>query len=282
MIYCTICGNKLEEQWFICPICNTPIQVIIKPKSKIIIPQQITTPYVPLPTKRTKRNKKKIAMTILLVVGFFIGGTFIGFGLTLPSVEQAEENRDYWQGEYNDLLAKYTDDLLVLQDLYDNLFADYEALEGLYEDPMTSHIIPTTTQVINWLATDDTDSHSYIVGEYMCGDFSVMLTVRARLMNWRMRICGMSYSYSGDPEYGNSNQFGEYGHAFNLIFVQDGSGDPDSELDVLFIEPQTDMAWFWFDGSGNTNLFSIFDYYGIITGTVWSNTFWVNSGSYHG
>ena len=115
----------------------------------------------------------------------------------------------------------------------------------------------------------------------MCGDYAAMLMVRAKEMNWRMRIACMFYSFSGDPGDGTSDPYGSYGHAFNLIYCQDGS-DPDSLLDIYYIEPQTDAVWYASDGTGNHVHYTIYTYYsGGVSGTVWeSGTYWVNHYGY--
>ena len=286
MIYCITCGNKLEEQWSICPICSTPIQAIIKPEPENILPSQgITTPYIPLPTKRTKRNKKRITITILLVVGFFIGGISLGFVLTYPSLEQAKDSRDYWYNEYNDLAQDYDnllDDYNTLISDYSSLFGQYQSILSVLDDPLVAPIIPTIDQVQSWLSTDDTDEHEYIGNEWMCGDFAAMLMVKAKANNWRMRIAIMSWSYNGEDGWDNPYSYGSYGHAFNLIYCQDGD-DPDNELDIFYIEPQSDTMWWLNYGDDNHfthytiwSTFSSSDY----SGRVWTETYYVNYYNY--
>jgi len=271
MIFCTICGNKLEEHQSVCPICYTSVETVDTPKKiAVAFQQEIIIP------KRTKNTKKNVIIAVLLVMTLF-GGVFIGFSLTYPSVIHAEDDANYWHSEYNDLQDDYN--LLVAD--YANLFADYELLQEAFEEPLTYYVIPTKGEVQTWLYFDNTDSFTYVSGTWACGDFSAMLMTRAKTMNWRMRICTMIYSFDGDAGYGVSDMFGANSHAFNLIYCQDGN-DPDSELDIYYIEPQTDKCWLRMDSSSNYLHYKLWTTYSGMSDTVWLTTHWVNYYNYFG
>jgi len=231
------------------------------------------------------RRIGKIGLVIVLVglVGGLGSLMFISGDIYRKLSSLKSEHNDLVQ-DYNDLLDDYND----LLDNYSNLFSDYDALRTAFEEPLTSYVVPTISQVQNWLAGDDTDSFAYVNDTWMCGDFSAMLMTRAKTMNWRMRIALMFYSFNGESGWMSTDgydQYGEHGHAFNLIWCQDGN-DADSELDVLYIEPQTDGEWWFIDGSGNVDTFNLYALYTFLSGfdTIWDGqgTFWVNHYSYFG
>ncbi len=181
-------------------------------------------------------------------------------------------------GNYNNLLDDYSglgQSYSGLLNSYNILYGTYQSVLDTLENPLTNPTIPTISEVAIWLYYDNTDFHNYT--EYwMCGDFSAMLMTRAKEMNWRMRIACMFFSFSGDLGYGdNTDPYGAYGHAFNAIYVQDGDDD-DEELDLYYIEPQTDTIW-WLNYSGNHLEYNIWSYWsGDMSGTVFSEGYYVN------
>ena len=88
--------------------------------------------------------------------------------------------------------------------------------------PLTDIIVPTYDQVREWVDEDNTDEFNYTEGVLECGDFATILMTRAKAMNWRMRIACMRYSFFGEFGYGTTDPYGSNGHAFNLIYCQDG------------------------------------------------------------
>jgi len=149
--------------------------------------------------------RKIITIVFFFVIGFagIGGGIGIGFMLTYPSLEHANENMDYWHNEYNDLYEEYNNltqdynDLLadynsLLSD-YNSLFGQYQSILSVLEDPLTSYVIPTLSQVQTWLYYDDTDSFSYTNNVWMCGDFSAMLMTRAKeIFNFKYYLLNFS------------------------------------------------------------------------------------------
>jgi len=193
-------------------------------------------------------------LAIIGILGLLIGGASVGgviFAIAIGDLSTLRNRYNDLEQEHNDLEQDYTDleqDYNNLTSEYNNLsleyndlFGDYQSVLNVLEDPLTNPVVPTYSQVNSWLSSDDTDTHDYVNDTWVCGDFATMLMVRAKEMNWRMRIACMFYSFSGDAEDGTDDPYGSYGHAFNLIFCQDGS-DPDSELDLYYIEPQTDTV----------------------------------------
>ena len=207
---------------------------------------------------RTK-NIKRILTGLFLVTSLSIG-SLLGIALMVPSLIQAEDTTEFWQDQYYDSI-----------DMYNNLFGQYQSLLNTLENPLTNPVIPTIYEVMNWLAIDDTDEAEYT--EYwMCGDFSAMLMVKAKTMNWRMRIAVMFWSFDGDPNYGVNTPFAYYGHAFNFIVCSDGY--------LYYIEPQTDAIWYWDIVEYHFRMWTEYDFTGI-SDTVWGETMlWVNDYSY--
>lgn len=223
---------------------------------------------------------RKNIITVLFLVLALCGGTLLGIGLMSPSIQQARDSTDYWHGRHSDLYDDYTDlsedygDLLndynTLVSDYNSLFGQYQSILNVLEDPLTNPVVPTISEVLDWLAIDDTDTLEY-TQYWMCGDFSAMLMTRAKVMNWRIRISIMFWSEDGEPGYGDTTDpFGSYGHAFNMIVCSDGQ--------EYYIEPQTDSV-IYLSGSS----FQIWRYYGFagISGTVWDETnIWTNHYAY--
>lgn len=159
---------------------------------------------------------------------------------------------------------------------FSNLFSDYEAMLDAIGDPIANPTIPTIETVISWLRFDNTNNIPYEEGEWMCGDYSARLVINAKAKMWRMYIVIMYYSHEGDEGYGKRDPFGEYGHAFNLIYCQDGP-DPDNDLDIWYIEPQSDTVWQITYGH-----YLVYTFYSGSYGTIWQTTYWVNYYYYFG
>jgi len=233
--------------------------------------------------------RKNIIIVGFLVIGFagIGGGIGIGFMLTYPSLEHANENTDYWHNEYNDLYEEYNNltqdynDLLAdyntLLNDYNNLFGQYQSILSVLENPLINPIIPTISEVANWVRNiDNTESFNYTNNIWMCGDFSSMLMTRAKEMNWRMRISVMFYSFEGEFYYGDYGEpFGSYGHAFCFIECEDGD-DSGSALDLYYIEPQTDHIWSMGPEHVNFDIWSIYNFISA-NGTMWDgHRFWTH------
>jgi len=161
---------------------------------------------------------------------------------------------------------------------YLSLFGeDYQELLDDIGEPIENPITPTIEQVNSWLAIDNTDEILYVENVWMCGEYATMLTVNAKEKSWRMYVVILYYSVDGESGYGKTNPNGNNGHAFNLIYCQDGVDEGD-ELDVWYIEPQSDGIW-----QLNYDHYNVYTYYlGGISGTIWKGIYWVNYYDYIG
>ena len=193
-----------------------------------------------------KKNKKKIFL--ILTLAFVLSGILVVFVL----YEQQRTN-------YSDLFAE-----------------DYQTILDNIGEPIVDPVIPTIEHVVYWLNIDKTDEILYIENVWMCGDFAAELTVNAKERNWRIYVAIMSYSVYEGTGYSVFSPEGNFGHAFNVIHCLDGD-DPGTELDVWYIEPQSDTVW-----QLNYNHYSIYNYYSELDGTVWEEIYWVNYYDYIG
>ena len=158
MVFCTTCGSKLEEQWIICPNCGTSLEKIDKPKQIIITPQQKTMTYQQAPNKKMPIKKRKTAK-ILMIISIVVLSALLAINIPASIITG---NR------YNSMVDKCND------------------LIGVLEDPLTDPATPTLDELFDWLAVDDTDENEWSM-VWQCGDFAVMLMVRAKGQNKRLR-----------------------------------------------------------------------------------------------
>jgi len=160
---------------------------------------------------------------------------------------------------------------------YTSLFGeDYQSLLDDIGEPVENPVVPTIEHVNYWLHVDKTDDLLYMEDVWMCGDYAARLVVNAKERNWRMYVVILYYSIEGETGYGASIPNGNNGHAFNLIYCQDGD-DADDELDVWYIEPQSDGVW-----QLNYDHYDVYSYYYGSSGTVWEDIYWVNYYDYLG
>jgi len=157
-----------------------------------------------------------------------------------------------------------------------DLFEDYDEMSDAIGDPVSNSTVPTISEVIYWLANEDTtDRIAYDLETWICSDYSTKLLINAKEENWRMYIVILYYSYNGDDSYGENTPYGEYGHVFNMIYCTDGDGD--GELDIWYIEPQSDGVW-----QLNRVHYNTYAYYIGTASSVWSGMYWVNYYLYFG
>jgi hypothetical protein len=129
----------------------------------------------------------------------------------------------------NNVYTTFNASYATLISQYTSLFQNHTALSQVFNSPLTYEITPTNTQLENWLATDNTDSNSYTLPNFICGDFSLMLSQHAKLMNWDIGIVAVT---------GYTETYENFAHAFNAIITTEG---------LVYIEPQTDQYW-WYTG----------------------------------
>ena len=160
---------------------------------------------------------------------------------------------------------------------YSTLFGeDYQELLDAIGEPINDPNVPTISQINSWLALDNTDNILYIEDVWMCGDYAGRITVNAKEKGWRIYVVIMFYSLDGESGYGSNTPNGNTGHAFNVVYCQDGD-DEGEELDVWYIEPQADTIWQLYDGH-----YSSYNYYFSIPDTIWNTVYWVNYYEYVG
>ncbi|TKJ26794.1 MAG: hypothetical protein CEE42_04245 [Promethearchaeota archaeon Loki_b31] len=210
-----------------------------------------------------RENIKIVLIGILVFTGGLALGSFVMIGIKTQELQDVQNDADYWENRYNNLLGDYND----LLDDYNILFGDYQSILSVLEDPLTNPVLPTNSELYYWLEDDNTDTHKY-TENWRSGDFSAMLMVRAKEMNWRMRISCMFWSYDGDVGWQDpAEPYGSYGHAFNVILCQDCDGDGNE--DWLYVEPQTDRVWYVIIGAESFVHYDIWlTFTGGITGTV--------------
>jgi len=157
-----------------------------------------------------------------------------------------------------------------------DLFEDYDTMSDAIGDPVSNPTIPTISEVVYWLANEDTtDRIPYDEESWICSDYSTTLLINAKEENWRMYIVILYYSYDDDDAYGENTPYGEFGHVFNMIYCQDANGD--GELDIWYIEPQSDGFW-----QLSFVHYNIYTYYVGTVSSVWSGMYWVNYYFYFG
>lgn len=150
----------------------------------------------------------------------------------------------------------------------------HPSLEDLGE-PIENPTIPTIEYVRYWLFVDKTSKILYVEGEWVCGDFAVRLAINAKERNWRMYIVLLHYSFDGETGFGVIGYIANNGHAFNMIYCQDGDDEGD-DLDVWYIEPQTDAIW-----QLDYDHYNVYTYYFSISNTMWNTIYWVNYYDYY-
>jgi hypothetical protein len=146
-------------------------------------------------------------------------------------------NHTVLKQDYNELSNNYTtlerdhtdlsNEYAVLQGQHESLFNDYNALLEAFDEPLSPFLeeIPSTYELQQWLAIDETDEIPYDDPNFLCGDFAVMLSLHAKLKHWDMGVVGV-YGYTKSSE--------SFAHAFNGIICDEG---------LVYVEPQTDEVW---------------------------------------
>ncbi len=139
--------------------------------------------------------------------------------------------------EYNELNASYRiltynyselkQDYSELSTQYASLFNDYTALSEAFNKPLSYEETPSTEELKQWLATDETDEIRYAKPNFVCGDFAVMLSLHAKLEHWDMGVVAV---------FGHTKSHESFAHAFNAIICGEG---------LVYVEPQSDEVWWY-------------------------------------
>ncbi|MEM4652666.1 MAG: hypothetical protein QW535_01030 [Candidatus Nezhaarchaeales archaeon] len=149
---------------------------------------------------------------------------------------------------YTELLQNYTilqqqlQDYLNLQERYEVLLSEHQALSASYAKLKEAYdkmhfalfsplllnetVRPTINDLKRWLAEDDTDKIPYSKWDFVCGDYALMLSVKAKMNHWDVGIVVV---------LGRDAQGREFNHAFNAIRCVEG---------LVYIEPQNDQVFY--------------------------------------
>ncbi|MEM1590126.1 MAG: hypothetical protein QW175_06900 [Candidatus Bathyarchaeia archaeon] len=147
---------------------------------------------------------------------------------------------------YLELQSRYE----VLLDNYQELLSNYTVLKAAYSEvcfavysPLWSNetVTPTISELKDWLAEDDTDSLPYSRWDFVCGDFAVMLSIRAEMKHWDMGVVAVL----GRDAYGN-----EFNHAFNAIRCVERLVYIEPQNDQVFYGPISEGSWYNHPGFG--------------------------------
>lgn len=141
---------------------------------------------------------------------------------------------------YEELRAKY--DLLLSgnQALQEELMAlrrQYETLYRALYEPLWSNmtVIPSLSELREWLAEDNTDKITYKEWDFVCGDYATMLSMHAKLKGWDMGIVAV-LGYGADGKV--------FAHAFNAIRCREGLVYIEPQNDQVFYEPIIEGRWY--------------------------------------
>jgi hypothetical protein len=154
-------------------------------------------------------------------------------------LEQEASNYVELLSEYQELTQNYQ---LLMQN-YTQLKNEYAAVFAAFYEPLPpeNETVPTVAELKQWLAEDKTDEISYTMPDFVCGDYSVMLHMHAKLKNWDMGIICI---------LGNFSDGSEFNHAFNVIMCQEGLRYVEPQNDEVFDAVIDDDVWYNHPGFG--------------------------------
>lgn len=135
------------------------------------------------------------------------------------------------KAKYQELLNEYQ----ILQASYGELREIYENLRFAVYRPLWSNetVRPTISELKKWLAEDDTNTVPYSKWDFVCGDYALMLSVKAKMNRWDMGIVVV---------LGRDSQGNSFNHAFNAIRCVEG---------LVYVEPQNDQVFYGPIGEGS-------------------------------
>lgn len=164
---------------------------------------------------------------------------------------------------YNTLLQNYTllqqqfQGYLKLQNKYEALLSEHQVLKASYEELKKTYeelhfavyrplwlnetVKPTISELKRWLAEDDTDAIPYSRWDFVCGDYALMLSVKAKMKCWDMGIVVV---------LGRDSQGNEFNHAFNAIRCIEGLVYVEPQNDQVFYGPISEDSWYYHPGFG--------------------------------
>lgn len=143
------------------------------------------------------------------------------------------------QAKYEELLSEHQ----ALQTSYRELKKIYEDLRFAVRCPLWSNetLKPTISQLKEWLTEDDTDTIPYSKWDFVCGDYALMLSIKAKMNHWDMGVVVVL----GRDAQGNS-----FNHAFNAIRCIEGLVYVEPQNDQVFYEPISEGSWYYHPGFG--------------------------------
>lgn len=143
------------------------------------------------------------------------------------------------QSKYEGLLSEYQ----TLQASYAELRKAYERIRFAVYHPLWSSetVIPSISELKKWLAEDDTDKIPYSKWDFVCGDYALMLSVKAKMNRWDMGVVVV---------LGRDAQGNRFSHAFNAIRCVEGLVYVEPQNDQVFYEPISEGSWYYHPGLG--------------------------------
>ena len=135
---------------------------------------------------------------------------------------------DQLNESYQTLATDYVELTQSYDELYANytpVFSNYSALLEVVENPLSHEDVPSVDELNQWLAVDKTDEIEFEEPDFLCGDFTTMLSLHAKMNNWDMGVITI---------YGRTTDGEDFAHAINAIICEEG---------LVYIEPQTDEVW---------------------------------------
>ncbi len=124
--------------------------------------------------------------------------------------------------KYNELSNAHNQ----LQSRHSSLLADHIPLNLTLDRHLENKVIPSIMDLENWLQEDQTDAESHSDPDFICTDFTAMLTIHARTQGYDMGIVWVNGTYD------STNKI--FYHAINAIETSEG---------LVYVEPQTDEVW---------------------------------------
>lgn len=143
------------------------------------------------------------------------------------------------QSRYEELLSEHQ----ALQASYAKLKEVYEELRFAVYCPLWSNetVKPTISELKKWLAEDDTDKISYSKWDFVCGDYALMLSVKAKMNHWDMGIVMV---------LGRDAQGNRFNHVFNAIGCVEGLVYVEPQNDQVFYGSISEGSWYYHPGFG--------------------------------
>lgn len=141
--------------------------------------------------------------------------------------------------KYEELLSRHQ----TLLESYVKLKEIYERIQFVVYRPLwlNETVRPTISELKKWLAEDGTDTIPYSKWDFVCGDYALMLSVKAKMNHWDMGIVVV---------LGRDAQGSSFNHAFNAIRCVEGLVYVEPQNDQVFYGPISEGSWYYHPGFG--------------------------------